>query len=368
MYLQRLTVTNFKNYEQAELTFSEKINCLVGDNGEGKTNLLDAIFYLSFCKSFFNPIDTQNIRHGEEFFAIHGFYQRNGDAADQVSCIQKRNHKKQFRLNKKEYDRLADHIGLFPLSMVSATDARPHKLGNDKRRKNIPRLTSQVEQVFLDDLLNYNKAVQQRNALLRHFAESRSFQQSSLDIWDEQLLMLGHKIHLKRAAFLESFTPLFQEYFDVISEGKEKVSILYESQLRERDFAELLRESLQRDLSLRYSSAGVHKDDMIFNLSGYPVKKYGSQGQQKSFLISLKLAQFEYTRRIKTFRPVLLFDDIFDKLDDKRVAQLVRLVGENNFGQVFITDTKYERIRSIFETIAIDHKIYRITGGNPETL
>jgi DNA replication and repair protein RecF len=368
MYLQRLTVNNFKNYEQAELSFSEKINCLVGDNGEGKTNLLDAIFYLSFCKSFFNPIDTQNIRHGEEFFAIHGFYKRNGDTADQVSCIQKRNHKKQFRLNKKEYDRLADHIGLFPLVMVSPSDADLINLGSEERRKYFDGVISQFDRLYLDDLINYNKAVQQRNALLRHFAESRSFQQSSLDIWDEQLLVLGQKIYQKRAAFLETFTPLFQEYFDVISEGKEKVSIHYESQLRERDFAELLRDSLQRDLSLRYSSAGVHKDDMIFNLNDYTVKKFGSQGQQKSFLISLKLAQFEYTRRIKTFRPVLLFDDIFDKLDDKRVAQLVRLVGENNFGQVFITDTKYERIRSIFETIAIDHKIYRITGGKPEAL
>jgi DNA replication and repair protein RecF len=252
--------------------------------------------------------------------------------------------------------------------MVSPSDADLINLGSEERRKYFDGVISQFDRLYLDDLINYNKAVQQRNALLRHFAESRSFQQSSLDIWDEQLLVLGQKIYQKRAAFLETFTPLFQEYFDVISEGKEKVSIHYESQLRERDFAELLRDSLQRDLSLRYSSAGVHKDDMIFNLNDYTVKKFGSQGQQKSFLISLKLAQFEYTRRIKTFRPVHLFDDIFDKLDDKRVAQLVRLVGENNFGQVFITDTKYERIRSIFETIAIDHKIYRITGGKPEAL
>lgn len=368
MYLQKLTVTNFKNYEQAELAFSEKINCLVGDNGEGKTNLLDAIFYLSFCKSFFNPLDMQNIRHGEEFFAIHGQYQRNGDNSDVISCIQKRNHKKQFRLNKKDYDRLADHIGLYPLVMVSPSDADLISLGSDERRKYFDGVISQFDKVYLDDLLNYNKAVQHRNALLRHFAETHSFQQASIDIWDEQLLLLGKKIHLRRAEFLAGFTPLFQEYFEVISEGKEKVGIQYESQLHERDFRELLKDSLQRDLAVRFSTAGVHKDDMLFMLSGYPVKKFGSQGQQKSFLISLKLAQFEYTRRIKKFKPVLLFDDIFDKLDDHRVAQLIRLVGENNFGQVFITDTKYERIRSIFDKIEIDHRIYRITGGKPEVL
>jgi DNA replication and repair protein RecF len=335
MYLQKLTVTNFKNYEQAELAFSEKINCLVGDNGEGKTNLLDAIFYLSFCKSFFNPIDMQNIRHGEEFFAIHGQYQRNSENSDIVSCIQKRNHKKQFRLNKKDYDRLADHIGLYPLVMVSPSDADLISLGSEERRKYFDGVISQFDKIYLDDLLNYNKAVQHRNALLRHFSETRTFQQASLDIWDEQLLALGKRIHLKRSEFLAGFTPLFQEYFEVISEGKEKVGIQYESQLHARDFRELLQESLQRDLAVRFSTAGIHKDDMLFLLSGYPVKKFGSQGQQKSFLISLKLAQFEYTRRIKEFRPVLLFDDIFDKLDDHRVAQLIRLVGENNFGQVY---------------------------------
>ncbi|MEI6577638.1 MAG: DNA replication/repair protein RecF [Bacteroidota bacterium] len=368
MYLQKLTVTNFKNYEQAEFSFSEKINCLVGDNGEGKTNMLDAIFYLSFCKSYFNPLDTQNIRHGEDFFAIHGYYQRNGDSSDQVSCIQKRNHKKQFRLNKKDYDRLADHIGLFPLVMVSPSDADLINLGSEERRKYFDGVISQFDKVYLEDLLNYNKAVQHRNALLRFFAESHSFQQSSLDIWNEQMVMLGSKIHKKREIFLESFIPLFQEFFEVISEGKEKVEIHYESQLHDHDFAGILNEALSRDLALKYSTVGVHKDDMLFNLSGYPVKKYGSQGQQKSFLISLKLAQFEFTRRIKDFKPVLLFDDIFDKLDDRRVAQLIRLVGENNFGQVFITDTKYERIKSIFASIEIDHMIYRISNGKPDIL
>ncbi|MCX6272273.1 MAG: DNA replication/repair protein RecF [Bacteroidetes bacterium] len=363
MFLQRLTLTNFKNYTSADLSFSEKINCFVGDNGVGKTNLLDAIYYLSFCKSYFNSQDMQNIRHEEEFFAIHGHYLRNGDQPDVVSCLQRRNQKKQFRLNKKEYDRLADHIGLIPLVMVSPSDADLINLGSEERRKYIDGVISQFDKLYLDNLLNYNKALQQRNSLLRQMAETNTYQASVLEMWDHQMVNPGKEIHQRRSSFLERFIPLFQQFFEFISEGKEKVDIVYESQLNNNGPEELLKNSVSRDLALRFTTTGIHKDDLVFAIGGFPVKKFGSQGQQKSFLVALKLAQFEFTRRIKGYKPVLLFDDVFDKLDEKRAGQLIKLVGEDNFGQVFITDTHFERIKQIFNQLSIDHRIFHIHNG-----
>ncbi|MHC1707777.1 MAG: DNA replication/repair protein RecF [Bacteroidales bacterium] len=362
MFLKRLILTNFKNYHEADLELVEKINCFTGDNGVGKTNLLDAIYYLSFCKSYFNPQDNQNIRHQEEYFAIHGHYQRNGDHEDIISCIQKRNLKKQFRLNKKDYDRLADHIGFIPLVMVSPSDADLISLGSDERRKYIDGVISQFNKLYLENLLNYNKILQHRNALLKSIAEYSS-PQSDLELWNQQIIGPGNEINRLRQSFLNEFIPLFQKYFGILSEGKEKVGIEYESQLNRESFNDLLKASIQRDLSVRFTTTGIHKDDLIFTIDGYPIKKFGSQGQQKSFLLAMKLAQFEFTREIKGFKPILLFDDVFDKLDEKRVGQLVKLVGENNFGQVFITDTHAERIQSIFQRVNIDHRIFLITPG-----
>jgi len=363
MYLQKLKLANFKNYIQAELDFSEKINCFVGDNGSGKTNLLDAIHYLSFCKSYFNPIDSQNILHEEPFFASHGTYVKNADQKDQISCIQKRNQKKQFKLNNKLYERLADHIGLYPLVMISPYDRDMINSGSEIRRKYIDSVISQFDKIYLDDLINYNKALTQRNALLKQFAEKRYFDKSSLEIWDEQMIRLGELIHQKRQEFLKKFIPIFQKYFEFVTGGREKVGIDYESQLNTGDFKQQLENVISRDKSVQYSTTGIHKDDIVFDINGYPVKKFGSQGQQKSFVVAVKLAQFDYTKQIKGFKPVLLLDDIFDKLDDFRVEQLIKLVSENSFGQVFITDTQNERIARIFKTINIDHKIYKIKEG-----
>ena len=363
MFLKRLILTNFKNYPTADLELAEKINCFTGDNGVGKTNLLDAIYYLSFCKSYFNPQDHQNIKHEEDFFAIHGHYERISEHEEVVSCIQRRNQKKQFRLNKKEYERLADHIGLFPLVMVSPSDADLINLGSEERRKYIDGVISQFDKLYLENLLNYNKILQHRNALLKNIAET-GFPSSSLDIWDQQMKGPAEKIHFGRLEFLEEFIPLFQQYFEIITEGKEKVGIEYESQLNQADLEPLLKASLGRDLAVRYTTAGIHKDDLQFTIEGFPVKKYGSQGQQKSFLLAMKLAQFEFTRLKKGFKPILLFDDVFDKLDEKRVGQLIRLVGDNNFGQVFITDTHPGRIQKIFDQVNIDHRVFAITPGN----
>jgi DNA replication and repair protein RecF len=363
MYLQKLSITNFKNYPEATLQFSDKINCFIGDNGAGKTNLLDAIHYLSFCKSYFNPVDSQNIKHNENFFSVHGSYLKNGDVPDVVSCIQKLDQRKLFKFNQKEYERLADHIGLFPIVMVSPYDRDLINEGSEVRRRYLDGVISQFDKTYLDDLINYNKALAQRNALLKHFAESRTFNPVSLEIWDRQLKEYGHKIHGKRDTFLHDFIPVFKRYFEFISEGKETVSIQYTSQLYERGLDELLAVSVDKDRAARYTTQGIHKDDLELIISGFPLKKFGSQGQQKSFVIAIKLAQFDYTRDIKGFKPVLLFDDIFDKLDDKRVHQLIRLVSENSFGQVFITDTQRSRIEKLFEQVDIEHKIFEISEG-----
>ncbi|MCX6251172.1 MAG: DNA replication and repair protein RecF [Bacteroidetes bacterium] len=363
MYLKQLTLTNFKNYSQASFTFSEKINCFIGNNGVGKTNLLDAIHYLSFCKSYFNPVDTQNIRHGEDFFALHGTYVRKENLGELVECIQKRNHRKKFLINRKEYDRLADHIGNIPLVMISPYDSDLINDGSEIRRKYIDSVISQFDKLYLDDLINYHKALFQRNALLKSFADNHRFDPISVETWDEQLVKFGMTIFEKRKLFLEHFIPVFQHFFRYISCGDESVDIIYQSQLLEGDFRELLSRALSRDKAAQFSTTGIHKDDLELLISGYPVKKFGSQGQQKSFVIGIRLAQFEYTQKVKGYKPLILLDDVFDKLDDLRVEQLVKLVSENSFGQIFITDTQEDRVKKIVNTIDINHKIFRITNA-----
>ena len=363
MYLQQLTLSNFKNYEEAELAFSGKINCFVGNNGVGKTNLLDAIHYLSFTKSFFNLADNQNIKHDSPFFAIHGTYITDGKMQDMVSCIQQRSQKKQLKINKKEYDRMADHIGRFPVVMISPSDRDLINDGSDLRRKFLDSVISQFDRAYLDDLIAYNKALTQRNALLKQFEEMRFFDNALLEIWDHQLHQTGTRIYDKRKAFLEGFVPMFRHYFAFISNSREKVDIEYETQLGAFNMEGLLSANIDRDRSARYTTVGIHKDDLDFRIDSYPIKKFGSQGQQKSFVIAVKLAQFHFTRQVKGFKPILLLDDIFDKLDDLRVEQIIRLVGEDGFGQVFITDTQRERIAGIFSKIEIDHKIFEIIDG-----
>jgi len=363
MFLQKLSVLNFKNYSEAELTFSETINCFIGNNGEGKTNLLDAIYYLSFCKSFFNPIDTQNIKHDAPFFVIQGTYVKSDNTEDVIFCSQKLNSRKQFKINKKEYDRLADHIGLIPLVMVSPADSELITGGSDERRKYLDSVISQFDKFYLNDLINYNKALYQRNVLLKKFAESSSFDPDALEVWNVQLISLGNKIYSKRLEFLRSFIPVFAKFFEFISCGKEQVSINYDSQLNEHEFAKILETSLKRDRILQYTTVGIHKDDLQFKIDTFPIKKFGSQGQQKSFLIGLKLAQFDFIQNIKQAKPILLFDDIFDKLDMLRVEKLMMLVAQHNFGQVFITDTSKERIQKVFKNIGFDYKHFTISQG-----
>jgi DNA replication and repair protein RecF len=368
MFLLKLKLTNFKNYSWAEFDFSSKINCFIGNNGAGKTNILDSIHYLSFCKSYFNSVDNQNILHDAPFFAIHGTYQKNGNGGDQVSCIQKRNHKKQFKLNDKEYDRLSDHIGLYPLVMISPNDRDLINEGSEVRRKYFDSVISQFDKIYLDDLINYNKVLQQRNNLLKKFADYNYFDATSLEIWDMQLVRYAEKIHLKRKEFLIEFHALFQHFFEFITNGREKVEIQYSSQLTDRPLEEWLSVSRENDRASKFTNSGIHKDDFVFSIDGFPIKKFGSQGQQKSFVVAVKLAQFDFTRNINGFKPIVLLDDIFDKLDDLRVRQIVELVSKNNFGQTFITDTKGERVENIFRQVKIDHQIFEIFDGHSKVI
>ena len=362
MYLKGLKIANFRNCKEVEILFSPNINCFVGKNGAGKTNLLDAVYYLSFCKSYFGSLEQQNIMHEENFFSILGTYQRE-DNTETCQCVLERGKNKQFKLNKKEYDRLSDHIGRYPLVMVSPYDIDLINAGSDERRRYVDSVVSQFNRTYLDDLITYNKALMQRNALLKQFAETGYFDRNVLEIWDMRMELPAHRIFEVRQSFAESFTPVFQKYYDMISKSAETVEIEYESALKEMPFRELLQRSQERDRVLRYSTAGIHKDNLIFKINGFPVKYFGSQGQQKSFLVAMKLAQFDYIREKTGVKPILLLDDVFDKLDDGRVKQLVQLAGSDYFGQVFITDTQQARIKRIFKGDSLDHRIFNVEAG-----
>lgn len=365
MFLKKLSLLNFKNYPEASITFSNKVNCLIGNNGEGKTNILDAIHYLSFCKSFFNPIDSQNILHEAPFFVIQGVFSKNGEE-DEIYCGLKRNQKKQFKKNKKEYQRLSEHIGQYPAVMISPADSELITEGSESRRKFLDSVIAQFDKEYLEVLIQYNKVLSQRNALLKEFSRNNTFDADSVDIWNEQLIPYGEKIHEKRAIFIAKFIPIFQKYYKLISGGKELVGLTYSSHLNESTFKEKLEAVLKRDIILEYTTAGIHKDDLDFTLSDFPVKKYASQGQQKSYLIALKLAQFDFIKQIKNETPILLLDDIYDKLDDNRVQHLMNIVCSNNFGQIFITDTHVSRLADLFKKNTADFKLFLIEKGHIE--
>lgn len=369
MYIERLQLANFKNYEELDVEFSNNVNCLVGNNGVGKTNLLDALYYLSFCKSYFNPVDSQNIRLGGDFFAIHGHYRmddiQSNDTAT-VSCTLQKGQSKKLKFNKKACTTFAEHIGRIPLVIVTPSDQNLIMGGSEVRRKFIDGIISQVDKVYLRHLLDYQKALEQRNRLLKQFYENRYFEEDSIAVWDEQLVRNGEPIVAARRTFLDEFCPLFEKYYFLIhpdAPNSEPPTIVYESQFGETlpSMEEQLRSSYRRDAQVQYTTIGPHKEDLQFGIGDFPAKRFGSQGQQKTFLLALKLAQFEYIQAHTATKPILLLDDIFDKLDMQRVSQLVLLVGSDRFGQVFITDTQQGRVESIFmQAPDMPHKIFRV--------
>ena len=362
MWLKRISILNYKNIEQAELSFSPKMNCIIGRNGMGKTNLMDAVYYLSFCKSATNPIDTQNIFHDRDFFVVQGFYQTDNGEPEEVYCGLKRKQKKQFKRNKKEYTRLSDHIGLIPLVMVSPSDSVLISGGSEERRRFIDVVISQFDREYLDALIRYNKAMLQRNTLLKSEVEPEP---ELMNVWEEMMASSGEVVYKKRRQFIDEFVKVFQLYYSFISEDMETVSLEYESHASQGNLLEIIRGSRQRDLIMGYSLKGIHKDDLIMKLGDFPIKREGSQGQNKTYLIALKLAQFEFLKRTGSrTTPIVLLDDIFDKLDAHRVEQIVKLVAGDSFGQIFVTDTNRDHLDKILRKIDGDYKLFEVENGN----
>lgn len=362
MYIQELSLVNFKNIEQADFKFTDGLNCFIGNNGAGKTNLMDAIYYLSFCKSFLNPVDAQNIRFDEDFFMIQGKYSRL-DSEEVIYCGLKRNQKKIFKRNQKDYKKLSEHIGLLPVIIITPFDTNLISGGSEERRRFIDSVISQYDAVYLDNLIRYNRALQQRNNLLKQMAGRTPFHAELVEIWDDQLVKYGRLIHQERLAFINKLKPVFQQYYQLISGGKELVELRLHSDLLTNDFDQLLKETLGRDRMLQYTSTGIHKDDFEFELAGYPIKKFGSQGQKKTYLVALKLAQFDFMKEISGITPILLLDDIFDKLDTHRVEQIVKLVADDHFGQIFITDTNREHLDAMIARLDAESRIFNISDG-----
>ena len=359
MRLNSLSILNYKNIREAELVFSPKINCFIGNNGMGKTNILDAIYFLSFCKSHSNSIDSQNITHGAEFFLLQGKYTV-GDNIEDIYCGMKLRQKKQFKRNKKEYERLSDHIGLLPLVLVSPDDSELISEGSDERRKFVDGVISQYNKTYLNQLLQYNNALKQRNALLK---SELKIDESLLDIWEDQMALFGTYIHKQRKKFIDEFIPIFQNFYSYISGGNEHISLSYKSQHENRDIKESMVSTRERDFLIGYSTQGIHKDELEMLHDGYPVKRVGSQGQNKTFLISLKLAQFDFLKRTHNLSPLLLLDDIFDKLDSNRVKKIIELVSGDTFGQIFITDTNREHLDLILQQLGQESTIFRVENG-----
>ncbi len=359
MYLKRISLLNYKNFDEESFDFDAHVNCFVGRNGVGKTNVLDAIYHLAYGKSYFNPMSVQNVRHGTEFFVIDGEFEKD-ERNEQIVCSLKKGQKKILKRNGKEYDKLSDHIGFIPLVIISPSDRDLITEGSETRRKFIDQVISQLDSNYLRGIIQYEKVLQQRNALLKYFAINRTHDQETLDIYNSQLSDLGTPIFEKRKSFLGDFIPIFEKHHQSVTGNAEEVGLIYQSHLHDHAFIDLLHDHFTRDKMLQYTSVGIHKDDLSFEIGGHPIKKFGSQGQQKSFLIALKLAQFDFVKKRSGEKPILLFDDIFDKLDENRVSKIVAMVNNDEFGQLFISDTHPERTEAIVKSTHQTYKMFNL--------
>lgn len=361
MILKRISILNYKNIREADIELSPKINCFIGHNGEGKTNILDAVYFLSFCKSYVNSVDSQNITHDQDMFVIQGFYEHESGDPEEVFCGMKRKAKKRFKRNQKEYKKLSEHIGLIPLVMVSPSDADLILGGSEERRRFMDLVISQYDRPYLDALVRYNKALQQRNVLLKQEEEPDA---ELLSLWEEAMAHEGEYIYARRQEYVNEFVPIFQGFYSRISQDKEQVGLHYVSHCQRGPLLEVIQRDRAKDRVMGYSLHGVHKDDLEMTLSGFPIKREGSQGQNKTFLIALKLAQFDFLKRTGSrTTPLLLLDDIFDKLDATRVEQIVRLVSENCFGQIFITDTNRDHLDQILRNMDQEYRLFHVQNG-----
>lgn len=362
MILKKLSLINFRNYEQLELECSERINCFTGLNGSGKTNLLEAIHYLALCKSFLNPADTQNIRFDAPFFVIQGDFVRPDGTDDNIYCGVKRGQKKVFRKNGKDYERLSDHIGLIPLVVVSPADGILVSGASEERRRFMDSVISQYNRTYLEHLIAYNRILSQRNALLKQMARGAG-DFGTMEVLDIQLARHGVELFEMRKDFIVKLQPLFDEYYSLLSGGMEHVQLEYESVLQTKSFEQALQEAQKKDLALEYTSTGIHRDDLDFSINGHSLKKSGSQGQQKTFLLALKLGEYRLLEESTGKKPMLLLDDIHDKLDADRVYRLMELVCKPEFGQLFITDTGTGRMHVLFKGRGLPYSVFEVENG-----
>lgn len=360
MILEKMTIMNYKNIGEVSLDFSPKVNCFIGPNGVGKTNVLDAVHYLSFCRSSISSVDSQVIRHGEDFFMLEGRYATDEGEPENVYCGMKRGTKKHFKRNGKEYKRLSEHIGLIPIVMVAPADNMIIDGLSEERRRLLDMVISQFDNAYIDHLSRYGKALQQRNSMLKQENEPDA---ALLDVLEEQMGYEGEQVFAAREAFVNELIPVFQHFHEAISGGREEVGISYESHCRRGPLAEVIRRDRFKDRAVGYSLHGVHRDDLLFTIGGHQMKREGSQGQNKTFAVALKLAQFEFLKRTASrTTPLLLLDDIFDKLDSDRVERIVEIVGTSDFGQIFVTDTNRDHLDRILERSAGDYKIFEVKG------
>lgn len=361
MVLSKISILNFKNIREAGLMLSPKINCFIGSNGEGKTNFLDAVYYLSFCKSSSNAVDSQIITHDQDFFVLEGAYVDDCGDGINVYCGMKRGTKKHFKRDKKEYKRLSQHIGQIPLILVSPYDISLIDGGSEERRKLMDMVISQYDSAYIEALLAYNKALQQRNSLLKMENEPDPM---LLDIWEREMARNGEVIFQKRDRFVKELVPVFQNIHQCISENKEQVELNYISHAQRGPLLDVIQRDRYKDRAVGYSLHGVHRDDLAMMLGGYQIRREGSQGQNKTFVLALKLAQFDFLRRTATkTTPLLLLDDIFDKLDAHRVEQIVKLVSGSNYGQIFMTDTNRDHLDKILRDSSFDYKLFDVVNG-----
>lgn len=359
MYLKKLVLINFKNIAQAEITLSERLNCFVGDNGAGKTNVLDAVYYLSMSKSALSMTDGQSVRHGEDFFVVEGTYAGDSGSNDTVNCSFLRRSGKVLKLNGKEYDRMADHVGRFPVVMVSPQDSVLITDAAEERRRYLNAFLSQLDRDYLASLMRYNAVLAERNRFLKSSSDEQMLQ-----IYDMQLADHAARIYERRRDIIERMRPLVAEFYRQLSDDREQVEIEYRSELASASMGELLLASRERDIVNGFTTSGVHRDDMSLRIGGYPLRKYGSQGQQKSFLMSLKLAQYRILAEVCGERPLLLLDDLFDKLDTSRVENLLTLVAGDDFGQIFITDCNRSRLETILSRAGEKYALFTVEGGD----